>query len=582
MRVSPDPKSEPPGLVSGFVRAARREAALSPEIEAEFQRYRFDKALPVTRLTLVMGTALYSAFAFLDKWIVPGAVWPVWAIRAGFCTMSMLVFGLTFSRFFRHYAQPILAAITLLAGLGIVAIIALADQAGGALYYAGLILVLFMAYTLLQLRSAYVTVTCILIMAAYEWLAVIKATPALILLSNNFFFFSANAIGMLAGYTLERSVRTDFLQRRVIETQRQEADKLLRNVLPEDIARRLKADAGAIADYVPDVTVLFADFVGFTTLCERLAPAALLHLLNEMFTAFDLLADKHGLEKIKTIGDAYMIAGGVPRQLEGHCEAVAEMALEMLDATARLEKKLGLPLRIRIGIHCGPVIAGVIGLKKLSYDLWGDTVNTASRLETHGLPGSIQVSHTLRERLRGKFEFEDRGVIELKGKGPVGVFLLTGVAVSPHLDAPSPVGSARKSPRFHVRMPVSVLVEGRTLPGTLADVSAGGLFVWVGEEVSATRVLVQLASSPTPGMESLDVEGRVLHTRLASDGRWGLGIAIDRAESRGQIPLRDFLLLFFGTHAERAEGTVTGSDGTAFHYELASPHSRLTRAGDSR
>ncbi len=531
----------------------------------------------MTRVSLALGIVLYTAFGFLDPWVVPEVVRPIWTIRCVVCATVATGLALTFSGMFRRYAQPILATTILSSGLGIVAIIALANEAGGNLYYAGLMLVLFMAYTLVQLRFRYATVTCLILMSAYEWVAIsLKATPGVVLLNNNFFFFAANAIGMLAGYTLERSVRTDFLQRQVIETQRREADKLLRNVLPEDIARRLKAEDGAIADYVPDVTVLFADFVGFTTLSERLAPAALLHLLNEMFTSFDRLAEKHGLEKIKTIGDAYMIAGGVPTPLEGHSEAVAEMALEMLDEAARLEKKLGLPFRLRIGIHCGPVIAGVIGLKKLSYDLWGDTVNTASRLESHGVPGKVQVSDAMRERLRDKFDFEDRGVIELKGKGPIAVHFLKGRAASVPVGAPA-ASSARKSPRFHVRMPVSVLIEGRTLSGILADVSAGGLFVWVDEEVTAERVLVRLTSSPTPGMESLDVEGRVLHTRSGPDGKCGLGIAIDRAESRGQLPLRDFLLLFFGTSADNAQGTVTGSDGAAFHYELAEQHSRLTR-----
>ncbi|MDB4994270.1 MAG: diguanylate cyclase, partial [Myxococcaceae bacterium] len=255
-----DGKSGRPAIVSELVHGARREA-LSPEVAAEFQRYRFEKALPITRLTLALGAGLYGAFAILDLWVVPQALGPAWTIRGSFCLAAAAVFAFTYSRFFERLAQPILAAMTLFAGLGIVAIITLADEAGGGLYYAGLILVLFMAYTLLQLRFAYAAVTCLLLMGAYEWVAIsVKAIPSLVLVSNNFFFFSANAIGMLAGYTIERGVKTDFLQRRVIETQRREADQLLRNVLPEEIARRLKAEEGAIADYIPDVTVLFADF----------------------------------------------------------------------------------------------------------------------------------------------------------------------------------------------------------------------------------------------------------------------------------------------------------------------------------
>lgn len=567
----PSPESS---LIRGF------RGSLSPELEEEFQRYRFEKALPLSRLTLVLGAGLYAAFGLLDQWVLPNAVHAAWVIRFGVvCPIVLGVFGLSFTRMFRRFAQPLLATVTLSAGLGIVAIIGLGDQQAANLYYAGLVIVLFLTYTLLQLRFTYATLSSLIFMGAYEWVAIVlRPTPSLILLSNNFFFVTANVVGMLAGYTLERGVRTDFLQRRVIETQRREADKLLRNVLPEAIAQRLKTEEGAIADYVPDVTVLFADFVGFTALSERLAPSALLHVLSEMFTAFDRLADKHGLEKIKTIGDAYMVAGGVPNPLPGHAKAVADMALEMLGEVAALGKKLDLPFQIRIGVHSGPVIAGVIGIKKFSYDLWGDTVNTASRLEAHGVAGAIQVSAMLRERLGDAYLFEERGVIQLKGKGPVEAYLLRGRRAA----SASPVATqtdrpqARRSPRFHADMRVTVMIEGRSLEGSLADISAGGLFVWLNEPVTAARVLVRLGASP--GMQSLDVEGRVLHTRADPGGRCGLGVAIDRAESRGEVPLRDFLLLFFGARADGKRGTVTGEGGAAFRYEMSEAASRLTRA----
>ena len=569
------------GLVSEL--RARHAPTLSPELDEEFQRYRLEKGLPLTRLALALSIVLYAAFGALDKWIVPDAVRSIWIIRfAIFCPAGVTVLALTYSKMFWRFAQAILVVIALIAGLGIVGIIALAGETGASLYYAGLILVVFWTYALLQIRFAYALMTSLLFIGAYEWVAIaMKATPTMILLNNNFFFVSANALGILAGYMIERGVRTDFLQRRVIELQRREADKLLRNVLPESIAVRLKAEEGAIADYMPDVTVLFADFVGFTSLSERLAPGALLHLLNEMFTAFDRLADKHGLEKIKTIGDAYMVAGGVPSPLDSHADVVAEMALEMLDETAALAKKLDLPFKIRIGIHSGPVIAGVIGIKKFSYDLWGDTVNTASRLESHGIAGTIQVSAAFRDRLSDRYEFEERGVIQLKGKGPTATYLLKGrrAGARESIDIHGAHRlSARRSPRFHTEMPVTVLVDGKSLRGVLADISAGGLFVWVDETIVCARALVRFGSSASSGLESLDVEGRILHTRSDPRGRCGLGIAIDRAESRGQAPLRDFLLLFFGTHADGLEGTFTGSDGAAFRYEMSADVASLRRA----
>ena len=276
-----------------------------------------------------------------------------------------------------------------------------------------------------------------------------------------------------------------------------------------------------------------------------------------------------------------MVAGGVPSPLVDHADAVAEMALGMLDEVAALGKKLDLPFQIRIGIHSGPVIAGVIGIKKFSYDLWGDTVNTASRLESHGIAGTIQVSAAFRERLSDRYVLEERGLIQLKGKGPTAAYLLKARRADTHEPAEAEGAnrlSARRSPRFHTEMPVTVVVDGRSLPGVLADISAGGLFVWVDEAVPCARALVRFGYSATSGLESLDVEGRILHTRSDERGRWGLGLAIDRAESRGQAPLRDFLLLFFGTHAEAAKGTLSGNDGSAFHYDMSGDASSLTRA----
>ena len=169
---------------------------------------------------------------------------------------------------------------------------------------------------------------------------------------------------------------------------------------------------------------MFADLVGFTKLSAHLSPAELVELLNEIFSAFDELADRYGLEKIKTIGDAYMVVGGLPKPSDNHAESIAEMAIDILAAIAQIRTKAGQPLSIRIGIHTGPVEAGVIGTKKFTYDLWGDTVNTASRMESQGVPGGIQVTVATYERLRHKYVFEERGVISVKGKGDMMTYLL--------------------------------------------------------------------------------------------------------------------------------------------------------------
>jgi len=204
------------------------------------------------------------------------------------------------------------------------------------------------------------------------------------------------------------------------------SERLLLNILPRSIAERLKRDEGRIAEAHDDVTVLFADVVDFTPFVERTDPARVVAVLDEIFSAFDRLAERHGLEKIKTIGDAYMVVAGLPVPRADHVEAMAEMALDMQTDLGRLCEPLGLDLTIRIGMDSGPVIAGVIGRHKFIYDLWGDTVNTASRMESSGLPGRIQVTAGTYERLRHRYRFEDRGEIEIKGKGRVKAYLLVG------------------------------------------------------------------------------------------------------------------------------------------------------------
>lgn len=205
------------------------------------------------------------------------------------------------------------------------------------------------------------------------------------------------------------------------------SERLLMNTLPPPIAARLKGGDVVIADAFDMVSVVFCDIVGFTSYAATVTPARLVEVLNVVFRRFDDLAAQHGLEKIKTIGDAYMVAAGVPTSVADHALRAARMALGIRDALVGLNAELGTQLQVRIGIHSGPVVAGVIGKHKFSYDLWGDTVNTASRMESHGLVGEIQISERTRELLGNACETRERGVIELKGKGPTRVWLLDGL-----------------------------------------------------------------------------------------------------------------------------------------------------------
>jgi class 3 adenylate cyclase len=208
--------------------------------------------------------------------------------------------------------------------------------------------------------------------------------------------------------------------------EKEKSERLLLNVLPQPIAERLKQGEDIIADHFDDVTILFADIIGFTELSAQLEPRELVGRLNDLFSIFDELTKEHELEKIKTIGDNYMIVGGLPTPRPDHAEAVANMALAMQNGIAQFNKVQESAFHLRIGIHSGSVVAGIIGITKFSYDLWGDTVNTASRMESHGLADSIQVSATTYNWLKDKFLLKKRGVIDIKGKGEMTTYLLLG------------------------------------------------------------------------------------------------------------------------------------------------------------
>ena len=211
----------------------------------------------------------------------------------------------------------------------------------------------------------------------------------------------------------------------VADRARAEADALLGNILPEAIAERLKDNPGErIADNVTDASILFSDLVGLTELAQDLGAARTVDLLDEIVTEFDRLAASHGVEKIKTIGDGYMAVCGVSREQPDHLSRLARMALRLPDLVELLSTKHGVDLKIRVGIAGGPVMAGVIGADKFSYDVWGETVNLASRLESHGLPGEIQVSEAVMRALEGRFVFEPRGPVKVKGIGQLETWLL--------------------------------------------------------------------------------------------------------------------------------------------------------------
>jgi adenylate cyclase len=306
-----------------------------------------------------------------------------------------------------------------------------------ALAAPAILLIAIFAFVVLRLRFAFALVAAGTYLIGFGAIVAVHPNPVAVL--QAFLVAAAIVVGLGATLRLERGARDVYAQRRVIEGQaaalaeaRATSDRLLLNVLPAQIAERLAAGEAEIADWFDDATVLFADMVGFTQMAARLGPRATRDLLDRLFTGFDGLAERHGLEKIKTVGDAYMVVGGVPEPSTDHPARAIALGLDLLDLTARVGADLDLRLDLRIGIHTGPVVAGVIGTQRFSYDLWGDTVNVASRLEEFGVAGSLQLSETTWQRVRDHVEATPREPIELKGVGRMATFLVSGPARPVH------------------------------------------------------------------------------------------------------------------------------------------------------
>ena len=232
-------------------------------------------------------------------------------------------------------------------------------------------------------------------------------------------------VGWVAAWQVEVSRRLAFARRLEVEDERGRTVGLLRNILPEPIADKLLSSSETIAERHQAVTVLFADIVGFTPWASACEADEVVEVLDQIFSTFDNLCDEHGVEKIKTIGDAYMAAGGVPSADGPTAANVVRLALDMIAVVKDIPVQKGTMLQLRIGVHEGPVVAGVIGRRKFIYDLWGDTVNTAARMESHGIPGRVQVTEVVAQQLVDGFEVENRGMIEVKGKGPMAAYLVT-------------------------------------------------------------------------------------------------------------------------------------------------------------
>lgn len=395
--------------------------------EAAFSEDDFARSIGQVRAALLVSTACLVAAWPINEWLFPEHLVAARALLAGTTGVLLALTAFSVTSWFKVWMRWGLALAHAQFALYAPFLLLVRNPDLDAIGSLCIAILVANAFTFSRMGFLHALGTGLILLVA--WLAAL-AQPGM---SPPYLFWGYVAtLGSLflivaaAGYFLDRSARREFVQRALLSAEREKSDRLLFNMLPRPVADRLRQQPGIIADRFENVTVLFADLVGFTPLTERVPPEQMVGTLNEMFSVFDDLAVQHGVEKIKTIGDGYNAVAGVPHPCADHAKRVA--ALDMLAAIRRLAAQAGWDLNLRIGLASGPVIAGVIGRSKYVYEVWGDTANTASRMESHGLPGRVQVTRSTYERLRHAYDFEPRGPIDVKGKGQMETFLLVGPA----------------------------------------------------------------------------------------------------------------------------------------------------------
>jgi len=409
------------------------------DVETAFRRSHSRNSLVIIRYAILLSIILYGLFAVLDVHAAPLSKQTIWFIRFALVIPSLFaVLIFSFLPVFLRILQPMMVLVVLIVASGILAMIELEShmELGYQTYYAGLMLVIMAAHGMYRLRCVYATLSTILVLVGYVFIAIFHqkllstGDGFAVFISNMFFFVSSIIVGMATSYFLEVYLRRVFAQRIKLAQEEEKSNRLLLNILPREVAAILKEQEGVIAEHYEHASILFADVADFTSLSDRMTPHEVVGLLNEIFSHFDDLAERYDLEKIKTIGDCYMVASGVPRARSDHAQVLARVGLSMLRYVEA--NRIGPVGRVslRIGIHSGPVVAGVIGRKKFVYDLWGDTVNVASRMEYHGTSGRVQITTGTYELIRDEFICEPKGMLLVKGKGEMPVWHVLGEKAS--------------------------------------------------------------------------------------------------------------------------------------------------------
>ncbi len=387
-----------------------------PDVERAYARRMLERIVPLMRLGGVIGMMSFAGYQLWDLMLDPDALSKTGPLRLAVIALFAIWIGCSFTQPIRDHPNWLPALI-----FGMYAIVAvgfsliLAQLPGGFVAgVSGLILgMIFVPVFVFSVAQAAIILLPLVVIPLIV-MALVGATRFEII---NALAWTGGGAGFAIGfaYLLDSVNRRAFQLERLLEQEKQRSDELLLNILPAEIAERLKAEEQPIADQCESATVLFADLVGFTNLSRQMPAAELVNLLNDLFSRFDVLVAQHGAEKIKTIGDAYMVAAGLSDSAADHVALIADLALGMRKAFGEFRQAHGLDLKLRIGVHSGAVVAGVIGKKKFAYDLWGDTVNIASRMESEGLPDEIQISAETWQSISQDYQAVPRGEIEIKG-----------------------------------------------------------------------------------------------------------------------------------------------------------------------
>jgi class 3 adenylate cyclase len=413
-----------------------------PSLEAAFRADQYRHNLGNIRFAFLAGIALWVSWGFLLRpYMLALSDQRLDAtIRfAVFIPMLIVGFGLTFTRFFERAWEWVvfsIAVATILAWVFYVSqVLTLPAEYG----YVGLILITLFTYTLLRLRFVLVVLITVVGIAAYlPYVFTARYVVDVSRVLATLYLVSFGALGGIAAYRMERFTRQLFLRERQLDEERLRSDRLLLNILPQAIVEQLKTSpSGRVAQAFDEVSVVFADAVGSTEQAARCTAEEFADALDALFRRFDEIADRHGLEKIKTIGDAYMAVAGAPVPVADHAGAAAAMALDVLAEAGEVRWPSGDPIVVRVGVATGPAAAGVIGQRKFAYDLWGDTVNLASRLQEYGEPGRVLVSESTAMRLADRYDFAPTKILDVEGRGATPVRLLLGRRADAPITVPS-------------------------------------------------------------------------------------------------------------------------------------------------